>query len=256
MNLSTLQHTLNDALNYWLYDSVSVNAFKRALVEKFFVSVMPLLDCVKAFQLCGIVLNIKKLPIYRGHVSPRQYAETLAVFFQVWEQHLPQIHTDHAILSPGKDYTSWLNDSGRKPHYSPVHMLHRILNKKGEAFFKKAIVHGSIATLDDTIGFSDMDLAFVVKASALKDPEILLSLRNMAREILTLTYAFDPFMHHGPYYISEIDLAWYPEAIFPSVLFKYGVNLMKCKERLEIWTRDSADLTDQMFDTFKEFFRR
>lgn len=215
---------------------------------------MPLLDCVKAFQLCGAALNTQKMRIYRGHVSPRQYAELLAGFFQVWEQLIPQTNTNHTIASSGKDYASWFDEGGSDPYYRPVHMLHHILDEECKTFFKKAIVHGSIATLDDAIGFSDMDLAFVVKISILKDPAALLRLRNLARKILTLTHAFDPFMHHGPYYIPEIDLAWYPEAMFPSILFGYGVELVEPSEDLEIWTRDSADETDQMLDMFRDFF--
>jgi len=254
--LSTLQKTLNDALHYWLYGSFSADTFRKSLIEKFFLRVMPLLDCVNALQLCGAPLDIQKMQIYRGHVSSRQYAEILAGFFQAWEQHIPQTNTNQTTAASGKDYSSWFKEGGFHPHYSPVHMLHRILDKEGKTFFKKAIVHGSIATLDDTIGFSDLDLAFVVKKSILKDPAALLRLRNLAREILTLTYAFDPFMHHGPYYIPEIDLAWYPEAIFPSILFGYGVDLMGQNEDLEIWTRDSKDVTDQMLDMFKDFFQR
>ena len=37
-----------------------------------------------------------------------------------------------------------------------------------KGFFLKGIVHGSVATLDDVSGFSDLDLAFVVRLSALK----------------------------------------------------------------------------------------
>jgi len=256
MNLSPLQKTLNDALSYFLYGSFSADTFRHSLVEKCFLRITPLLDCIKSFQLCGAALNIQKLQIYRGHVSPRQYAETLAGFFSAWERHIPKTNTSRTTASSGKDYASWFNEGGFKPHYRPVHMLHRILDEAGGIFFKRAIVHGSVATLEDTIGFSDMDLAFVVKTSVLKDPAALLRLRNLAREILTLTYAFDPFMHHGPYYIPEIDLAWYPEAMFPSILFGYGVDLFEQNEDLEILARDSTDVSDQMLDLFKDFFQR
>jgi len=179
--LSTLQKTLNDALHYWLYGSFSADTFRKSLIEKFFLRVMPLLDCVNALQLCGAPLDIQKMQIYRGHVSSRQYAEILAGFFQAWEQHIPQTNTNQTTAASGKDYSSWFKEGGFHPHYSPVHMLHRILDKEGKTFFKKAIVHGSIATIDDTIGFSDLDLAFVVKKSILKDPAALLLLRNLAR---------------------------------------------------------------------------
>lgn len=254
MHFQILQKKLSDALKYWLYESFFASSLRQSFIEKLFLRIKPLLECIKAFQLCDIPLDIQKMRIYRGHVSSREYAELLAGFFQVWEQHIPQTDTNFTIAPSGENYAAWFDKGGANSYYRPVHMLRRILDKEGRTYFKKAIIHGSIATLDDTIGFSDMDLAFVVKTSVLKDPAALLRLRILARRILTLTHAFDPFMHHGPYYIPEIDLAWYSEAMFPSIIFGYGIDLVGQNEDLEIWARDSAYETDQMLDMFRDFF--
>jgi len=251
--MSVIQRNLSSALSYWLYGSISSISSKSVLRCRHYVlDGQPLAKCVAAFQEAGIPLP-HLTPACK--VSTIQYAKALAVLYQQWEQYLPQAGNLHSAMSKGQDYQSWLREGGHNTRYSPVHVLRCLLEQHGIEFFLRAIVHGSIATLDDTPGFSDMDLAFIVRTSVLKAPEKLLRLRDLAREILTLTYAFDPFMHHGPYYISEIDLAWYPEAMFPSVLFGYGVDLLDDSQELEIWTRPSNDVTDQQLDMFEKFFR-
>ena len=94
----------------------------------------------------------------------------------------------------------------------------------------------------------------MVRDTVLTDPQKLLELRKLAAEILTFTYSFDPFMHHGPYYLSEVDLRWYLEAFSPAMLFGYGVDLLNCTCDLEIRDRPSNELTDHMLDMFEKFF--
>ena len=75
-------------------------------------------------------------------------------------------------------------------------------------------------------------------------------------KVLVLTYAFDPFMHHGPYYIAEIDLGWYPNALFPPLLFGIGIDVVEPAEELAIEIRSSDDVTFRMLGMFEKFFTK
>jgi hypothetical protein len=251
VHASKAQRLLNDALAYWLFSSLSL---KSAWWRRCHLHAHPLVKCAAALRTLGIPLPQVMLQPSGPKRSVIQYAQTLALFYGEWEQYLPRHGANRATIPKGKGYQTWLAEGGSNVRYWPIHALQALLGVNGTEFFERAAVHGSIATLDDTLGFSDMDLAFVVRTSVLKDPQKLLEFRKLAVEILTLTYAFDPQMHHGPHYVSAIDLGWYPEAMFPSMLFGYGVDLLDNSPELDIWVRPSNDVTDQILDMFERFF--
>lgn len=240
------QLTLNKALNHWLYGSISGHSLRNRFYSSRLISAHHLQE----------LAHFTNRPLIEDIVTVNKYAEVLAGFYEFWQSNIP--HSSETLKMPESTvYAGWLDNGGRDERYAPVHLLKELLHKNGcEDFFLKGIVHGSVATLDDLPGFSDMDLAFVVKVSTLKNPGKLLGLRGLASEILTLTYAFDPFMHHGPYYLSEMDLSWYPEAIFPTVLFGYGVNLLDNLQEISVSTRPSDDVTARMMDMFEGFFSK
>lgn len=253
---SDVQTSLSKVLQYFLYTSVNRASFLSVLVKRLVLNSSPLAKVVNAFQLVGVAgrhLPVKsRMP---GVVTIRSFARTLARAYELWEKILSRCDAQPKLLPLGQSFNEWVRKGGHLGKYRAVRELQNLVTQDSE-FFLRAVVHGSIATLDDKPGFSDMDLAFVTRASVLKDPKKLLSLRELAAEILTLTYAFDPFMHHGPYYLSEIDLAWYPEAMFPAVLFGYGVDLLDNSQELEICARPSDDVTDRQLDMFQKFFER
>lgn len=253
-----LQEELGQALQYFLYSSLwSPKA--RCLPSRWrWLSTKPLVKVMEAFE----SVNVPGCRWPRRHlgfrVSGDVFAEILALAYHLWSEILEQGKLgpmNQTTMAVAQTYRQWLLAGGHASKYRVVDALRSmLLAKEGGDFFLRGIVHGSIASLDDTPGFSDLDLAFVVKASVLRDPRKLVELRRLAVHILTITYAFDPFMHHGPYYLSEIDLAWYPEAVLPSVLFGYGVDLQDRAQELAIWTRASDDITDRMLDRFERFF--
>lgn len=256
-NACLLQHALHNALWYFLYGS-GRGVFK-ALIHRRWLSGIYLNKIIHLSEKVGISRYRWQNRSFGKMVDITTYAETLATAYCLWEEILTTTKknsTSNQIIPLGQSYNQWLDRGGQSHKYKPVHDLRSQLKNAGGDLFARAIVHGSIATLDDVPGFSDMDLAFIISTSTLKAPMELMRLRRLADEILILTYAFDPFMHHGPYYISEIDLLWYPEAIFPTVLFAYGIDLLNNSQELKITTRSSGDVTDQQLDVFEEFFKK
>lgn len=260
--LQQAQLALNNALTCLLYNSIISILPTGALGGVGVIKTYPLMSCRSTFKAANIPVPISLQKVTGRLVPVKKYTRILADLYRDWEVAVKDIKQgkDNAskkgTIPKGKDYNSWLSSGGNATHYSPVHRLRHLLKNKGSEFFLRGIVHGSIATLDDTPGFSDMDLAFVIKASVLKDPNVLLGLRELAIEVLILIYEFDPFMHHGPYYISEIDLGWYPEAIFPSLLFRFCADVLEPAEELAINIRPSEDVTEKMIDMFENFFRK
>jgi len=260
--LQQAQIALSNALTGLLYNSISRILPIGALGRLGIIKTDPLISCRSAFKGAHISVPISLQTVTGKLCSVKKYAGILADLYRNWEMVVETIKRGNTVGSlkgnvpEGRTYNNWLSSGGNARKYKPVHQLRHLLKTKGSKFFLRGIVHGSIATLDDTPGFSDMDLSFIIKKSVLKDPIRLLDLRKLAITILILTYEFDPFMHHGPYYIAEIDLGWYPDAFFPSSLFLLGVDLLEPATELAVNIRPSEDVTDKMIDMFETFFKQ
>jgi predicted nucleotidyltransferase len=252
------QQALYDALRYFLYGSLRSSRFRYLFRRGGGLRAAPLAKVVEAFERVHVPRGRWPSLPTNSSLTDTAFAEFLGEAYHVWEEILSQAdkgQTTHCRLPLGKRYEEWIREGGNSSKYRPVHSLRSLLClKRSEDLFLRAIVHGSVATLDDTPGFSDLDLAFMVRSSALKSSKSLLDLRKLASAILIQTYAFDPFMHHGPYYLAEIDLNWYPEAMLPMVLFSHGVDLLDGSAAVEVWTRPSFDMTLQMLDRFEKSF--
>ncbi len=248
-----IQLKLNQALMSLLYVSQRGLSFKSWMPNER-IAINDLLNLHSAFEAFGKPLSMSSETKSQKAIIIESYAKILADAYCIWDKLVSQKGPRQEDLPLGRRFSEWQHELQKKDSYWPIDELNKRMQIDGNKFFLRALVHGSIATLDDTCGFSDMDLAFVVRASVLKDPDKLLELRVLAREILILTYAFDPFMHHGPYYLTEFDLNWYSEAMFPPVLFANGVELLPCFSPTKIFVRPSDEITDQMLELFRDFF--
>ena len=84
-----------------------------------------------------------------------------------------------------------------------------------------AYLHGSMSTLDYVVGSSDLDALVVIKQKTIADADRLLLLRRHLIYTLRWFYRIDYSQHHGYAVLSELDLRFYAESLFPSVLFPY-----------------------------------
>lgn len=255
MNMHLIQESLYAALQYFLYGSLSAMSFRTWLAHRHQLHTNHLSSLFTAIKELGSD-KAKSLVIPEGYfINHSQYAQILADVYKIWEDNLPESILEEKTLELGMPYKDWLSNGGSANKYLPVHSLKLSIDKYGSEFFSRALLHGSVGSLDDTQGFSDMDLAFVVKSSVLTNSKKLLKLRKIAEQYLILSYSFDPYMHHGPYYISELDINWYAEAQFPSILFSYGVDLLDGSQERKMGIRNSDEVTDNMLRMFEEFFK-
>ncbi len=241
-----VQRLIQKALNYYLYSSFS--GFNRPLRLQMRIESQPLLAVEAAMQ------GGESRP--GRTISPREFAFRLAAIYRDWSKSIPDAGEHAEELPAGSDYRQWRRSGGSARRYGPVHFLQAYVEAKGRPFFAKAIVHGSVGTLDDEPGFSDLDLALVVRSSVLQDEKALLRLRRTAAVVLAAAYAFDPYMHHGPFYISEIDLTWYPQPFLPTVVFQHGVELLNDSPRLKVAPREASEITAEMIEGMMCGFRR
>ncbi len=212
------------------------------------------LNILDRFDLNCSALTSRPIPPV---LSVADFAEYLADFYAIWSQLVLEDKSVAEVirLPEGQVYEDWLQRGGEANQYWPVHRLKEILNSEYQDLFLKTLVHGSVGTLDDVAGFSDLDLAFIVKKEVLCNKGQLLKLRRFSVDSLCLTYAFDPYMHHGPYYLSEIDLSYYPESLFPSVLFQHGVALNPQKDEIFYRGYSANIFADDLFDGYLRHFR-
>jgi hypothetical protein len=235
----------NNALRYWLHGSVSE---------------------VRGIPLSDNYLNgkyIRRIPDnglgdlalekVGNRITSLEYARKLSGVFSRLDTLVSKEGAKKRVVFGGS-YDEWLCRGGAMERYEPVHKLKKIVDQKS-SLFQAAVLHGSVATLDDVCGFSDLDTAFFVRVDALKSVSSLIELRQTARRLLTWTYAFDPFMHHGPHYITEIDMRMYRQASkIPLGVFPYSASL-GVSESVVIYTvkRKSAL---KVLGSFRKFFDR
>lgn len=82
-------------------------------------------------------------------------------------------------------------------------------------------LHGSMSTLDYVAGSSDLDVLVVVRQATVCAVDKLLLLRHYLLHTLRWFYRIDYSQHHGYAVLSELDLRFYAEVLFPGVLLQY-----------------------------------
>ena len=77
------------------------------------------------------------------------------------------------------------------------------------------MIHGSIATMDYSLGWSDFDTFVIISTDTVLNPRALFSLRTKLLDAYRFLSAIDPLQHHGFIICTEIDLKHYNEGIMP-----------------------------------------
>ena len=114
-------------------------------------------------------------------------------------------------------------------YLSPVTRLAEYVNKHLKEFLVDFIVHGSISTLDYSVGWSDFDTLIIIKKDILKDPEKLLILREHILYLIPELYAIDPLQHHQFIITTENAILSSSYSILPSQVFNFSKSLLGSK---------------------------
>lgn len=244
--LEKKQLALSLALRHFLYESIATFNLPPSFQK--LISCLHLRNAEKLFEL--------ETPHITDACTVKVYSKRLSFLYHLWQTELCDCDTsEHVVIPNGKQFEQWTKDGGCSRRYNAVRSLRRVINKRHQRHFVRAIVHGSVGTLDDEVGFSDLDTAFIIRAKSLVDHQELLNLRKAASAILASTYQFDPYMHHGPFWISEIDLKWYPESFLPLEVFRHGVELLSIEAETMVSRRKSDHLTGRILESNLESLR-
>lgn len=105
-----------------------------------------------------------------------------------------------------------------------------------------AYLHGSMSTLDYVEGSSDVDALVVIKNETLQSPGYLQEIRRKLVYSQRWLYRIDYSQHHGYSILSELDLCFFGELLFPRILLSHltplvGASTLRIRER-----NDSPDL--------------
>jgi len=113
--------------------------------------------------------------------------------------------------------------------------------------FHSIFLHGSYSTLDYVKGCSDLDTFAILKNEVVCSPNNLIKLRKNLLPIWKFFYQVDPLQHHGIMLTSELDLNFYPQSFFPTILLNYSKTLYSEKQNILIHERTSNFEDKQSF---------
>lgn len=163
------------------------------------------------------------------------------------------ISNDNPVRHVGalQDFKEWEKQISESSFLRPALELGSAFRSHAH-FFCYAGIHGSMSTLDYVKGFSDLDTLAIVKTSVVHDPRKIYALRKLMVRITKYMFQMSVFQHHGHLVATEVDLKFYPNVFFPTVLFAYttrcaGNDLVVCERN------DEAETVEQL-RAFREQF--
>lgn len=88
------------------------------------------------------------------------------------------------------------------------------------------LIHGSLSTLDYSLGWSDLDTLVIVRGDTIKDPLALIDFRKKLAVAQKILYKIDPLQHHGFIYCTELELEQYLEYCMPLEVLEESKSLL------------------------------
>jgi hypothetical protein len=177
----------------------------------------------------------------RGHVREQEFAEVVAMGYRVADELFAALPGDgldcQDLVAPEpidpRDY-----QREASAYLGPVLGLDRFAKRALKPDLAGFFLHGSLATLDYSRDYSDLDTLMVLKRGTVTEAGHLAAFLRRYRRSLTLLYRFDPLQHHGHIVVTEIDLAFYPNLFFPLPVLEYARSLGGAWGRLAVRYRD------------------
>jgi|GEM_PF-1635221 len=172
-------------------------------------------------------------------ISNIEMAEIFGIFYQEFEEITSGLGTINASEKKSREV---LNCQNYKPedqgYLRPLFELQNYSNRYFKKFLKGFYLHGSLATMDYIPDWSDLDTLMIVNKETILSPKNLNELRNRAIQSHKYLYHIDPYQLHGHLMISELDLEYYSETYFPSVLFDYSKSFFNDDAVIKFSHRD------------------
>lgn len=140
-------------------------------------------------------------------------------------------------------------------YLKPLFELEQWSNKNLQKQLKGFYLHGSFATRDYCVGFSDIDTLAIIKKETIQNSKELLKTRDKIVRLRKFLLRIDPLQHHGVMVISEYDLQSYCQVYFPTELFKYSKSIFRNDQKQLFYLRDSKKESLRSLFWFVSYFR-
>lgn len=118
-----------------------------------------------------------------------------------------------------------------------------------------AYIHGSLGTADYIEGYSDFDALLILKKEIFDEEKKLKRVKRKIVKANTFLYLLDPLQHHNLFIISELDMQYYFESIFPLVLFDYAKEITDFGNELQFCCLDDITYLREEIIKRSNYFR-
>ncbi len=147
-----------------------------------------------------------------GAHAVKMMAQHIALGYERLRIDLPLAYPD-IVEVEALDKTDYLGvDSD---YLKPVLQLKEFAKLELQGFLIDFLIHGSLATLDYSKGWSDFDTFLIVNEKTICDPAVLIELRAKLLEAYPLLLQIDSLQHHGFLLCAESDLRHYNSIYMP-----------------------------------------
>jgi hypothetical protein len=115
---------------------------------------------------------------------------------------------------------------GDRGYIEPIARLRAYIERHLKGYLCDFLVHGSFATLDYSVGWSDLDTLVVIKDKTLNDPCALVEFRKKIIDAHDYLMQLDPHQHHGFIFCTEFGLSQYFSHFIPLEVISRSKSLI------------------------------
>jgi len=162
-----------------------------------------------------------------GEHAVHMVANHLAEGFTVLDNGLHQERSTEIEIAPLDESLYHGND---ELYLAPVIELAEWARAEISEHVSDFMLHGSLATLDYSRGWSDFDTFVIVTREAALNGRALIELRTGLLDAYSYLTTVDPLQHHGFLVCTEIDLNRYQDHIMPLVVLQKAKSYFGAKK--------------------------
>lgn len=169
-------------------------------------------------QMLTWFLSPKSLGLeHDGEHAVRMVANHLAEGYNILNNNLDDEPTTEVQIAAFERSDYQKHDAS---YLAPIVHLGERVNSEISEHVSDFMIHGSIATLDYSRGWSDFDTFVIISKGTALNSKSLTAIRSKLLDAYSFLTAVDPLQHHGFIVCTEIDLARYYEDTMPLAVFR------------------------------------
>lgn len=121
--------------------------------------------------------------------------------------------------------------------YKTIKFLQGEMKRRLLPYMDVFLIHGSFATCDFLENWSDLDTLIVLNNKTFASVNDLKFVKKELQKIALALYKIDSLAHHEFMFLTDLDLKYYPQFLFPIVLFDCSLKILG-NDKIKIQLRD------------------